>query len=84
MITDYFMITEKSNRLQVKLAFLITPEDLHHDLRVNICNFAIFGPIFLKSSPKCKTGIWNIIHHFGKFLLIFQLGRGRYSIQDLA
>ena len=21
---------------------------------------------------------WNDIHHFGKFLLIFELGRGRY------
>ena len=32
----------------VALTFIITCEDLHCNVNVNICNFAIFGPIFMK------------------------------------
>ena len=34
-------------------------------MNVNICKLSIFG-----------LGIGNVIHYFGKFLLIFGLGRG--------
>ena len=31
-------------------------------------------------SPKCRTKKFGMIkHHFGKFVHIFELGRGRYS-----
>ena len=39
--------------------------------------------IFMRCSTKCKE-IGNMIHYFGKFLLIFELGRGQYSAPNLA
>ena len=39
-------------------------------------NFAIFGQIFVKFSPKCslEQQIGNIKHHFRKILQFFELG----------
>ena len=34
----------------------------------NICNFTIFGLIFMKFSPNCRAkDIGNVIDYFGKF-----------------
>ena len=38
-----------------QLAFMIAHEDLHHNVNVNICHFAIFVPIFIKFSLKCRA-----------------------------
>ena len=37
------------------LSSVVTHDDLQHDVNVNISNFAIFGLIFVKFSPKCKA-----------------------------
>ena len=39
----------------VALTFKMTGEDLDYVVNVNICNFAIFGRIFMKFSPKHKA-----------------------------
>ena len=46
-----------------------------------ICNFAIFVRIFMNFSPNYRTKKLGMIHivYFGKFLLNFELGRGRDS-----
>ena len=39
----------------------------------------------MKCSPKCRTKkIRNDLHHFGKFLLIIESGRGRYLAPNQA
>ena len=54
---------------------------MHYCMNVNICNFAIFGPIFMKFSPNCRAKklgmLFNIL---GRFCSFFGLGRGRYKI----
>ena len=47
------------------MAFIITHEDLHHDVNVDICNFAFFGPIFMKFKAN------ELIHHLGIFCSFF-------------
>ena len=57
----------------------MTHGDLDYVVNVNICNFAILGLDFHEIFTKMfSQGNGNIIHNFGKFLLIFELGRGRY------
>ena len=48
---------------------------------LRICYFAIFVQIFMKFLPKWKTKKLEMIyiHHFGKFLLIFELGKDPIS-----
>ena len=40
----------------------------------------IFIQIFMKLSIVKNSEIGNDIHHFGKFLFLFELGRGQYSL----
>ena len=38
----------------------------HQNVNVNICNFPIFGPIFMKVSPKSRLGIFfTVLGSFG-------------------
>ena len=50
-----------------------------------ICNFAIFVQIFMKFPPKCRImKLGMIFTIFGMFLLIFELGSGRYLAPNQA
>ena len=40
----------------------MTHENFHKNVNENICNFAIFGRIFMKLSPKCRTKNWGMIY----------------------
>ena len=49
-----------------------------------ICNIGIFYRIFKKISPKCRTKQLGRYPPFWEVLLIFELGRGRYSAPNQA
>ena len=67
------------NMLHQALPLIISHEDLHHDVNVKICSFAIFGLIFIKFSPKYKAiEIANVEMYyivFGSFCLFFNWER---------
>ena len=46
-------------------------------MRVNIYNFAIFGPIFMKFSPKCKTKKFGILYTILGSFAHFSIGKGQ-------
>ena len=76
---DFHFKLIKKHKYQCNcLTFIIyTPEYLHQCVNVNICNFVVLGPIFMKFAPICRAEelgmLWTI---FGKLMLIFRLGRG--------
>ena len=55
------------------LDFIIAHGYMHQFVNVNICNFAIFGPIFVKFSPNCRA---NELGMLFIILLIFWIGQG--------
>ena len=74
----------------LQLPFIVSQENLYknvneiHILCKNscICNFAIIGSDFHEIFAKMQNG--NDIHHFGKFLLIFELGKSGYLAPNQA
>ena len=43
------------------LDFTIAHGYMHQCVKVNICNFAIFGPIFVKFYPNCRPNELGIL-----------------------
>ena len=51
---------------------------MHQFVNANMCNFAIFGPIFIKLSPKnveMLFNIWEVLAHIW-------IGKGPYLAQE--
>ena len=56
----------------IALTFIIAQKYMHQCVNVNICNFAIFGPIFMKFSSncielrdwECYSLFWEVFAHF--------------------
>ena len=47
---------QNHNKFQFNcLDFIIAHGYMHQCVNVNICNFAILGPIFVKFSPNCRA-----------------------------
>ena len=53
----------------IALVFKFAHENLHKNVNENKYNFAIFGGIFMKYSPKCRTEkgsltVWALYDYF--------------------
>ena len=49
---------------------------MHQCLNVIICNFAIFGPIFMKFSPICRAKELGMLFSVWKVFALFWFGKG--------
>ena len=51
---------------------------MHQCLNVIICNFAIFGPIFMKFSPICRAKELGMLFTIWKVFALFLVWEGTY------
>ena len=69
-----FVLEMSSFCFVIALTFIFVHEYMHQCVNVNICNFAIFGPIIMKFSPNCtakEMGMSLIIWEFFAYFWIW-------------